>query len=320
MTSGTAGYLHRRYAAAFDEIATPRELPASGAFFLERQIPGSGLRDGMGCYPLLCCHRWAGLREDLQALEERLVSFTAVTDPFGAYDVGDLRRAFDVVRPYKEHYVADLAAAAPGPRSRSHRRNVAAASRVVTVDLVEDAQALGDAWVALYGQLVERHALTGLHAFSSSALRRQLDVPGLRMFRATAEGAVVGLHLWYVQGEVAYAHLGATSERGYEAMASYALQDFAAGQLRQEVRWLALGSTAGMPGDGSADGLRRFKEGWATGTRQTYLCGRVLNPDAYHRLAGDGRSSGAGYFPDYRRGELARMQPDSGGRRPGTGR
>ena len=56
---------------------------------------------------------------------------------------------------------------------------------------------------------------------------------------------MVGLHLWYVQGDVAYGHLGATSQLGYELMASYALYAFAIEQLRAEVRWLALGGAAG---------------------------------------------------------------------------
>ena len=107
------------------------------------------------------------------------------------------------------------------------------------------------------------------------------------MFSATSEAQVVGLHIWYVQGEVAYGHLGAASQRGYELMASFALYAFAIEQLRTEVRWLALGGAAGDSDDDESDGLRRFKEGWATGTRQTYLCGKVLQPDTYRKLAGD---------------------------------
>ena len=54
------------------------------------------------------------------------------------------------------------------------------------------------------------------------------------MFKAQAEGHIVGLHLWYVQGDVAYGHLGATTTRGYELMASYALYWHAIEQLRIE--------------------------------------------------------------------------------------
>ena len=68
--------------------------------------------------------------------------------------------------------------------------------------------------VGLYAHLTERHGITGIRAFSRAAFARQLAVPGLVMFRAAAAGETVGLHLWYVQDDVAYGHLGATSPRG----------------------------------------------------------------------------------------------------------
>lgn len=303
MRGESSGYLHQAYASSFDEIATPRELPACGAWVLERPINGSNLRDGMGCYPLFCCRDWTRLPDDVAALATELVSFTLVTDPFGEFNVRDLQRVFDIVHPYKSHYVRDLADTAVAP-PRRHRRNTAAAVRAVTLERVGEPASLTDEWVELYGQLVDRHGLTGLHAFSRHCLERQLTVPGLRMFSATAEGRVVGLHLWYVQGDVAHGHLGATSQLGYELMASYALYAFAIEQLRHEVRWLALGSSPGHTESDQMDGLRRFKQGWATGTRQVYLCGKVLQPDAYNRLTTAAHAE-PGYFPGYRRGELA---------------
>ena len=83
--------------------------------------------------------------------------------------------------------------------------------------------------------------------------------------------------------------------RGHELMASYALYARAFEELRLEVRWLALGGSAGPIEGDATDGLSRFKAGWATGTRQTYLCGRVLQPDTYRALS-DG-ASGRGLLP-----------------------
>jgi len=314
----TSGYLHPAYAASFDEIAKPRELPACGAWILERAIPGSDLHDGMGCYPLFCCHDWKRLPDDVAELTDSLVTLTLVTDPFGDFRVGDLHLVFDVVRPYKQHYVTDLAGSADLPVTRSHRRNTARAVRSVTMDRISEPEKLADTWTELYAHLVDRHGLTGLHAFSRHCLERQLSVPGLRMFSAAAEGCVVGLHLWYVQGDVAYGHLGATSALGYELMAAYALYAFAIEQLRREVRWLALGSSPGNSDNNAVDGLIRFKQGWATGTRQAYLCGKVLQPDAYSRLASDAQAE-TSYFPAYRCGELA-ARPVSAPRVPGTER
>ena len=307
MRKESSGYQHPAYAASFDDIATARELPTCGAWILERHIAGSDLRDGMGCYPLFCCRDWTRLSHDVSVLAGQLVSLTLVTDPFGEFSLHDLQRVFDVVRPYKRHYVTDLVNDTSVPGTRRHKRNTASAVRAVRLDRVDKPTSLAERWVELYGELVERHHLTGLHAFSRQCLERQLSVPGLRMFSATVEGGVVGLHLWYVHGDVAYGHLGATSRLGYDLMASYALYAFAIEQLRSEVRWLALGSSPGNSDDDASDGLGRFKQGWATDTRQAYLCGKVLEPKAYNRLAGEAHAE-TRYFPAYRRGEFAAVE------------
>jgi hypothetical protein len=294
------GYLHPEYARTLSAIGRPRPLPSSGGWFLEREIPGETLVDGAGCYPLFCCQNWSALARDISDLGDELVSFTVVTDPFGAFTSDDLGRAFDLIRPYKPHYVTDLGAARDVPRTRRHRRNTAAAQRAVAVRRVTDPEALGSEWVRLYASLMTHRRLTGLHAFPPECLVAQLRVPGIRMFAATAGAEIVGLHLWYVQDDVAYGHLGATSPRGYALMAAYALYAHALEELKSEVRWLGLGGTAGVDPPNSADGLARFKAGWATETRQTYLCGRVLQPDAYDRLAHVRGGADSGYFPRYR--------------------
>ena len=61
------------------------------------------------------------------------------------------------------------------------------------------------------------------HESSRAAFEKQFAVPGLVMFRASVDGSVVGLHLWYLHRGVAYGHLGATNPTGYKVMASYAL-------------------------------------------------------------------------------------------------
>jgi hypothetical protein len=231
------------------------------------------------------------------------VSLTLVTDPFGSFTPEELRRSFDVFVPYKPHFVTDLASSGDLPRPRRHKRNTARAGEHVRVERVPEPWRLAEEWVEMYGQLRARHRITGTAAFSPESLRRQLGVPGVRMFKATCADAIVGLHVWYVQGRVAYGHLGATSPRGYEVMASYALYAHAIEWLREEVRWLALGSSAGAPDSQAGHGLRQFKAGWATETRPTYLCGRILEPDAYERLSHERGGAGADWFPVYRRNE-----------------
>lgn len=308
------GYLHPRYAESFFEFATPLELPRSGGSILEREIPGSALRDAMGPYPIFACRDWTGLAADLDGLADRVVSVTLVTDPFGGFDEPLLRRCFDLVRPYKPQYVTDLSRAVEDSLGRRHRRNLTKARARVELETCPEPVRHLDEWVALWAHLAERHAISGIRAFSQRAFAVQLGVPGLVMFRARVDGEPVGIHLWYVQGDVAYGHLGATSPLGHESMAAYALYGYAIEQLRGRVRWLALGAGPGLEDDEAGSGLREFKRGWSTGTRPAYLCGRILQPESYESLAESGRNGSAGYFPAYRAGELgpvaAGTEPD----------
>ncbi|MBM3888816.1 MAG: hypothetical protein FJ388_06780, partial [Verrucomicrobia bacterium] len=68
------GYRHPDYAAALAGFGRPLELPRCGGWILERPIPGSLRHDAMGPYPLFACSDWRGLRADLDALSNRLVT------------------------------------------------------------------------------------------------------------------------------------------------------------------------------------------------------------------------------------------------------
>jgi hypothetical protein len=299
-----AGYCHRQYAESFSDVGQPRELPNCGGWLLDRAIPGSTQRDGMGCYPLFDCSNWAGVPVDLARLAEALVSVSLVVNPFANVGQADLRRWFDVVIPFKQHYVTDLRRPVDDLVGRQHRRNLQKARGLVQVDACQSPLEFLDEWCGLYGHLAARHRITGIRAFSRAAFEKQLGVPGLVMFRALADEEIVGLHLWYVRDRVAYGHLGATSIRGYQLMASYALYWHAMEHFRSYVDWLDLGGVAGVSEEESSDGLRQFKAGWATGTRQAFLCGRILQQDAYDRLSAERASSTPSYFPAYREGEF----------------
>ena len=298
-----SGYVHPSYAQSLSEFGEPRLLPGSGGWILVRPILDGDDRDAMGCYPLFACENWSELESDLDELDRSIVSLAAVPDPFGEFDRDDLERWFPVVRPFKEHFVVDLAGDMETFVSSHHRRNARRALESVVVARCDEPRQWLDTWVSLYSVLARRHGLRGIHAFSRRAFAGQLEVPGLVMLRAERDGEVVAMTLWYVHGEVAYYHLGASSDAGYEARANFALfwravEHFAAG----DVRILDLGAGAGLGAD--ADGLSRFKQGWSTGAVPTYFCGRIFDAAAYRRLTA-GRSSGADYFPAYRRGEFA---------------
>jgi Acetyltransferase (GNAT) domain len=228
-----------------------------------------------------------------------LVSVRIVTDPFADAGISQLKEAFpDVCYEFKQHFVTDLTLPLESFVASHHRRNARNALNGLTVrDTTADAELLTD-WRRLYDNLVTRHGINGIARFSPLAFEQQAKVPGFKAFSAFDGDATCGMMLWYVNGDVAYYHLGAYSDRGYELGASFALFWSALGYFATTgIRWAALGAGAGL--QSSESGLTRFKRGWATHTRPVYFCGRILQPVAYAKLAARVATS-TGFFPAYR--------------------
>lgn len=314
MSSGTdlkingnqiAGYLHPLYAQSLFEWGVPRDLPRCKGRILERQIVGFPWHDAMSCYPLFACGDWGKLAADVNALAGELVSLTIVTDPFGEYAVPDLKVCFkDLVIPFKEHFVVDLARSVEVLVHPHHHRYARKALGQVDVEICQEPGEWLDDWTSLYGTLIERHGITGITVFSKECFVRQFTVPGIVAIRAVHHDATVGMLLWYVHGDVAYYHLGAYSPDGYRLHVSFALfwraiEYFAAAGLR----WLNLGAGAGAT-NAESDGLTRFKRGWSSGTRTVYLCGRILDHEKYSQIVKAREISTSDYFPAYRKGEF----------------
>lgn len=299
------GYLHPNYAQSLAEFGTPRELPRSKGWILERPIPGFSYHDAMGCYPLFACQDWSQLHADLEEMGNDLVSLSLVTDPFGDYDTTYLHLCFeDLVIPFKDHFIVDLSQPIEAFVCQHHRRYARKALRQLTVERCEDPSDFLDDWVNLYATLIERHNIRGILAFSRSTFAWQLRVPGIVAFRAVHEGITVGMLLWYVQQKVGYYHLGAFNTTGYELRASFALFWFAIEYFAETgLRWLNLGAGAGVQGD-STDGLTRFKRGWSTGTRTAFFCGRIFDQARYSEIVEAKGISTRDYFPAYRKGEF----------------
>jgi hypothetical protein len=304
MTAAT-GYHHASYASALARQRPVLRLPASQAILIVRAIPGCAAEDAAAPYPFLCCRDWNRLPGDMAELPRALVSVTAVTDPFA--DVGEaiLRASFNhLVRPYKEHWIIDLTRPL---ESFAHARNLARARKALNtlcVDSSANPIDHADEWLRLYADLVERHAIGAAARMTEGSLRRQLLVPGARIFRATCDGETVGMIIVMEGENHAYFHLGAYSREGYRRNASYAL---VASVLRHYAdagfREMSIGAGAGVTAR-SDDGLTQFKRKWASGSRMTYLCGHVVDAARYRELARRAPDSATGYFPAYRAGEF----------------
>jgi hypothetical protein len=298
------GYAHPKYSESLEEFGDPRELQQSGAWILEREIPGVQDKDAMGCYPLFVCEDWTRLHADLEDIGSELVSLSLVTDPFGDYDMNYLKQCFrDVVLPFKEHFIVYLRLPIDKTVSKHHRYYARKAFKKIHVEKLNDAERFIDEWTGLYATLIKRYNLVGMKAFSKTAFAKQLSVPGIVIFKASFEGTTVGAHLWYIIDDIAYSHLAAFSPLGYDLMSSYALYWYAIEYFSKRVRWLDIGAGAGTESNGS-DGLSWFKRGWSTGTRATYFCGRIFDNGRYRQITKAREISETSYFPAYRHGEF----------------
>jgi len=300
----STGYLHPTYIQSLSQIGEPVFLPFCEGMILKRKILGTHFFDAVGPYPIFACHNWSGLREDFAEIKTQFVSLAMVTDPFGDYTREYLDSLFDVVRPYKEHFVVDLEQQPQEFVSKHHLRNVEKAFKTISVDVCEGSlvKCLDD-WVMLYSNLIIRHNIKGVARFSYDSFANQLKTPGMVAFRALYSGDVVGMSLWYIQNGVAYYHLAAYDELGYRHLASFALFWYTIEYFsRLRIKWLSLGAGAGV--NSQSDGLVRFKKGWSTGTRMAFLCGKVFNNKTYQALTMQHKQLNTDYFPAYRLDEF----------------
>ncbi len=294
------GYRSLAYADAFSDYGRLCSLPRSGGWMLERRIANSDRSDAMGLYPLLCCSDWSAVGDDLEGYGADWVSVTAVTDPLGDYDEAMLRRSFDRVQPFKDHFVAEMTEPPEIFVKKSHRQNARRALRKVDVEVCTDPMEYIDDWMDLWAVLTKKHAITGIRAFSRQSFVRQFSAPGMVAFRASLDGETVGLDLWYVDGDQAQGHLVAFNEKGYANSASYATKWTLLHYFYDRVRWVNFGGVAGIEGTG-ASGLEHFKRGWSNTTRKSYFCGRVFDDAVYRELTRD--LPVTSFFPAYRAGE-----------------
>lgn len=296
------GYADPAYAAALSEWGSPEVLASSWGSMLARNIPGTDATDAMGCYPLFSCGNWSGLQADFEARRATWVCASIVTDPLGDFNESLLRKTFDLVLPFKEHFVADLSLPLEKLVSDHHRKFVRRGLRNVVVDVSNATDGFLDEWDVLYSHLSERHGITGLRKFSRQSFAQQLNIEGMVVVRARARNETVGMELWLAQGDRVFNHLSAYDRNGYNLGAPYALHWTAYEYFRTRANWAVLGGGAGSTGADA--GLAEHKRGWASDTRQVYFCGKVLQPERYRELSLQFNPQATSYFPAYRAGEF----------------
>jgi hypothetical protein len=297
------GYSHPLYVASLEEFGIPRYLTGCQGWILEREIPGSPDRDGMGIYPLFFCENWDLLMDDFEELKNELVSISLVIGPFSKFPYEKYSQYFEILRPYKDHYILDLSLPLNETVSKGHRRSARRALKNLEVENVVPTESGLDAWTPLYEELVKRHQIKGIRAFSRQSFEKQMSIPGTIYFQVTHQGCVVGGNIYYLGNEVAYAHLSAFSEEGYRLGAPYAVKWFALQYLSQVVRWVNFGGSTGSNPD-HPTGLDYFKMGWSSQTGKSYFCGKILKEQKYKELILQKQAGETNWFPAYRLGEF----------------
>jgi hypothetical protein len=291
----THPYASARYAQVFEHVARSLWVPAWGAHVLTREIPGGG-RDALGVYPLAPFAPGADLKAGLAWLKAQgLVSIGLVPDPATAPSMAELQDAFGLCVPFKTHLLVDYSREVQF--SRHHRGKVRRALEKVSVEAVSLADHL-DAWCGLYDNLIERHEIDGLSAFSREAFARLAQVEGLTAVAAFAGDAIVSMHLWVADAAsgVGYSLLAATSPEGYRRSAAYAVNDVSI-RLLSHLKCVNLGGGAGIQAE--EDGLTYFKRGFSNTEVQAHFCGAILDEARYGALSG-GLATPAIPFPAYR--------------------
>jgi len=295
------GYFHKAYAQSLSDYGEKIFLNHSKGWILRRKISNFEYYDGMGIYPLFVCENWDKLPKDLKEIENELVCFSIVTDPFGNFDKNVLKQEFsEVFIPFKEHFIIDLSQPIEKNISKHHWRNIKKAQKHILVERCESIHLISNEWIKLYKHLTKVHHIRGIPAFSERALTEQLEVPGAIVFRGIHNEETAGMLIWYIQNNIAYYHLGASSEMGYGLKVSFALFWESINYFSSiGLEWINLGGGAGIGGNGTT-GLVRFKQGWSSGKRLTYFGGKIFNRNKYQEVKRRNKTVNKNYFPVYR--------------------
>lgn len=275
-----------------------RIIPIWGGHVLLRPLPGVAATDAATAYPMGGFDDGADLLEGLEAVRATgAVSLAVVADPLNSPDADRLARHADIRRRLKTHYVLDRDAGPFAP-SKHHRYQIRRAERQVSVDQVA-LSAVRGRWNDLYGHLAERHEIHTAARLGTPHFDALAVDPQARVLTANTAGEIVAMSIWLSDGTVAHNHLGASSEVGYAAGASYALYA-AAIEILSECRVLDLGGAPGLV-DEPSHGLARFKRGFANAERAIWLSGFVLDRAGYDAaVAASGADPATGFFPAYR--------------------
>jgi hypothetical protein len=262
-------YCSAEYASGFAEPGVrPLEVAAWQSHVLVRErdgsAPASAVRPIGSLNPR--CDVSAGIAE----LHEKGASTVAlVTDPMWSPEPRVLTEAFDVCRPFKEHYLVDREGEVK--LRKRHRNRINQARRIGKVREISLSEHLAT-WQDLYRGNVARLRIA--EPFSESYFEALAKLPDLRALAVETQDELVAITLWVAHYDTLYFHDGASNELGMEVSAAYAA--FAHAIETTDRRYVLLGGSAGLR-DEPSSGLTMFKRGFANTVLVSYLCSARLS-------------------------------------------
>jgi hypothetical protein len=216
------GYLHRLYAKSLSEFGTPVELPQCGGRLLERAIPNSDLKDAIGCYPLFCCTDWTKVPADIQQVKHRYVTISVVPDPFAPITAADLSQYFQLVKPFKKHFIIDASNSSDQHITRHHQYYARRALKQMRVRLVDDPKTCLDEWGMPLPNSDRASPPSRHQGLSKTAFAGQFELTGTGCFsRAKTENCRNASVVYSIRR--CLSHLGASDQEGALLGAAYAL-------------------------------------------------------------------------------------------------
>jgi len=290
-------YSKKVYADASAELGPIVRIECLDIWVQVRDIPGTNLKDAIGLYPFSLPTEPQSpeqLRSELKNLD--LLSLVLVAAPFLS-DVSWLSSTFDMARVYKTQFTVEGA-----PEKRVFKKNIRyvirKAQAVCTVQKIELSDYL-DRWCELYGTLITKHDLKGIHRFSRNYFESLANISEISTFGAFVDGNLVSASLWIEDANWVTGHLSGTNKIGYGTGANHALFDYVV--RHYEGRNINLGGAPDSPKQGTD--LSLFKRKFANATQDSWICGIVADQSICNRLNQDRNinESQTDYFPAYRK-------------------
>ncbi len=289
----THPYASSVYANSFGSGYEPINMEKAGFYVLKRKIPGTEYYDAMGCYPLTIFENGVDIEKDLKNLKShKIISLVGVTDAFFCPEQESLKKQFDHVMPFKEHFINDLGI--ESEYSKHHRYEVRKAQKLCKTKIIELSDYIKE-WYQLYKMLIEKHSIKGIQAFTENYFSEIAKLKPITV-AAFINDELVSAHIWFEYKGYVYSHLAASSEAGYKSSASYAIYDYSLKMFREKgFKSVDIGAGAGV--SDSSSGLTFLKKGFGNKSIMCYIYGKIIDKEIYEKLS-KGKSSS--YFPEYR--------------------